>query len=193
MLAVVPSRTDPTRPILSQAFKHAFLQFDAVDAFVRGLTRRDGDAVAALSAAVFAFGGVVLLTGGVPLPALLIGAIAASLLVALSALVLAEDGRLSRLAAAALRPPRVGAARYAWAAERGRSAPPAAEAIPEPAAARSAAMRGARRIVAERAAMRSAAADPLKAVPIPSAPVAFRAVKGLHRGARTIAPATAAS
>lgn len=70
MFAVVPSRTDPTRPLAPQVFTLAFFQFADVERFIRGLPGREGPAMEKLAAGLLAFAGWALLSGGLSAAAL---------------------------------------------------------------------------------------------------------------------------
>lgn len=189
MLAVVPSRTDPTRLLVPQAFKHAFFQFEAVEDFVRGLIRRDGASVSAAASAVLAIGGAALLTGGVPAPALFLIVVAVAILSMLTVMILKDDGQLDAVIEAVLSPPPIGAARFEQ--ERVRQ-PLDAPAAPETDARRPTLPQGARRVVSERAAMRFQAAKRAATPSRLSAEALAAATSAVNQGLRTIAPQTAA-
>ena len=68
MLAVIPARTDPTAPLLPQAFQNMFYQFSSAESFVKGLARRDSDAVSLFAIALLLVLSSALLVGGLPDP-----------------------------------------------------------------------------------------------------------------------------
>jgi hypothetical protein len=70
MLAVIPARTDPTAPLLPQAFQNMFFQFSSAEIFIRGLARRDSEAVTLIATFLLLVLSSALLVGGLPSPVL---------------------------------------------------------------------------------------------------------------------------
>ncbi len=70
MLAVIPARTDPTAPLLPQAFQNMFYQFSSAEIFVRGLACRDSEAVSLFATVMLLVLSSALLVGGFPSPVL---------------------------------------------------------------------------------------------------------------------------
>lgn len=66
MLAVIPARTDPTRPLIPQAFQNLFYQFPSIERFVVGLSRRDGAEVSKVGVLGLTVWSGAILGGGLP-------------------------------------------------------------------------------------------------------------------------------
>lgn len=91
MFAVVPSRTDPTRPLAPQVFTLTFFQFADVERFIRGLPGREGPAMEKLGAGLLAFAGWALLSGGISTAALGLAAVCGAMIGMLSVMAKRDD------------------------------------------------------------------------------------------------------